>query len=135
MVLREHDIEGRDRGRVARRALIFLLLIGIAAVFAGGAIYVNRDTSRHIASDGIPLIRADTRPTKEKPADAGGLKVPYENTLIYERVNKGKKIVVIERLLPAAEEPMAKPTSLAVLKPARAEASTKQACLREAKLA
>src|SRR6185503_13062198 len=56
--------------------------------------------------DGVPLLRADDRPTKMKPEQPGGMKVPDQNVSLYNDKPAGAQV---EKLLPQPEEPMARP--------------------------
>lgn len=80
----------------------------VMAVFAGGLWFAYVEGVRHAggpssAAD-IPLIRADLRPMKVKPANPGGMQIPDRDMLIY-----GQPRPQVEHLLPPPEQPMARP--------------------------
>src|SRR5207248_2185640 len=78
------ELIGEDRGdeyyRPQRRWPAGLLTLGAMVVFAGGLYFAYVQGTRHPAvtptADGVPLIRADERPTKVKPDQPGGMAVP-----------------------------------------------------------
>jgi hypothetical protein len=59
----------------------------------------------------VPLLKADDSPTKVRPDQPGGMDVPNQDKLIYDRLAPGGQIATpqIERLLPPAEAPVARP--------------------------
>ena len=98
--------EAPPRPRRVLAAGAALLVMGL---FAGGLWLAYAAGLRHAGETGngsdIPLIRADTRPMKVKPANPGGMVIPDRNMLIYD---EGQPAV--EHLLPAPEQPMARPS-------------------------
>ena len=76
---------------------------GLAAVLMVGAA-IAWGISRGGSSRGVPLIEADTRPFKVRPDDPGGLRVPNQDELIFER-NRGGAPAVGARLAPESEGP------------------------------
>ena len=70
---------------------------------------------------GVPVIRAQTGPIKVRPENPGGLKVPYRDKLVYDRMQKsaGDKGQDgghdggrgPERLLPPPEQPLPRPAA------------------------
>jgi hypothetical protein len=96
---------------------IFLSLLAMA-LFAGGLWFAYVQGTRHPAAgapgaaqggtqaDGVPLIRADERPTKVKPDQPGGMAIPDQNVSLYNEKPGGPPV---EKLLPAAEQPMPRP--------------------------
>src|ERR1700686_3841561 len=105
---------GEDRAdefsRPARR-LPTMLLTGLAmALFAGGLWFAYVQGTRHPAGNaqggGVPLIRADERPAKVRPDQPGGMAIPDQNVSLYNEKPGGTGM---EKLLPAAEQPMPRP--------------------------
>ena len=69
---------------------------------------------------GIPVIKADERPIKTRPDDRGGMQVPNQDKLVYERMD-GEGEAKTERLLPPPEQPHMPPKgAVAVTPPALA---------------
>jgi hypothetical protein len=96
------DREPRARPRRMLRAGAALLVMGL---FAGGLWFAYAAGMRQSNGAGdIPLIRADTRPMKARPTDPGGMPIPDRDMLIY-----GQSRPAVEHLLPAPEQPMARP--------------------------
>jgi hypothetical protein len=76
---------------------------GLAATLAVGAALVW-GISRVGAPRSVPLIEADPRPFKVRPDDPGGLRVPNQDELIFER-NRGAAPAGGARLAPEPEAP------------------------------
>lgn len=76
---------------------------GLAAVLAVGAA-IAWGISRSGGSRSVPLIEADPRPFKVRPDDPGGLRVPNQDELIFER-NRGGAPSAGARLAPEPEGP------------------------------
>ncbi len=100
----------RDEEAVAppRRVWRTSAALLVMALFAGGLWFAYVEGARHADGTGgsgdIPLIRADTRPMKVKPAEPGGMSIPDRDMLIY-----GESRPTVEHLLPPPEQPMALP--------------------------
>jgi SPOR domain len=94
-----------------RLPMIFLTALAMA-LFAGGLWFAYVQGTRHPATiaqgDAVPLIRADDRPTKVKPDQPGGMAIPDQNVSLYSDKPGGAPV---EKLLPAAEQPMPRPAS------------------------
>jgi cell division septation protein DedD len=88
--------------------LATVLALLVMGLFSGGLWFAYVQGKRHAGDDagsgGVPLIRADERPTKVKPEQPGGMEVPDQDKLIYNPTRK-----VVERLLAPAEKPMPRP--------------------------
>src|SRR6266704_2662994 len=115
---RDHDegigLVGEDRAdefaRPDRRLPATLLTVVAMALFAGGLWFAYVQGTRHPAviapGEAVPLIRADDRPTKVKPDQPGGMTIPDQNVSLYNEKPGGAPV---EKLLPAAEQPMPRP--------------------------
>jgi SPOR domain len=100
------DGEPQPRPRRVLAAVLALLVMGL---FGGGLWFAYVQGTRHAgggdaASGGIPLIRADERPTKVKPEKPGGMEIPDRDKLIYNPTRP-----VVEHLLPPPEKPLPRP--------------------------
>ncbi|MCG5243313.1 SPOR domain-containing protein, partial [Azospirillum doebereinerae] len=85
-------------------------VVGIVA-FAGTVIVGYRGGDR-MSSDGPPLLTADPAPTKSRPDQPGGMEVPHQDKLVYQRLNEranGGNHPSVERLLPPPETPLPRP--------------------------
>ena len=110
------ELIGEDRGdeyyRPQRRWPAGLLTLGAMVVFAGGLYFAYVQGTRHPAvtptADGVPLIRADERPTKVKPDQPGGMAVPDQNVSLYNDKPGGPPV---EKLLAPPEQPLPRPAA------------------------
>lgn len=89
------------------------LILGAAVLAVGVAVAVGW---RVVAgggdsANGIPVISADQRPIKIRPDDRGGMQVPNQDKLVYGRLEQGDGDAKVERLLPAAEQPVPPPAA------------------------
>ncbi len=83
--------------------------LGMSAVFAAAAWYaLQRNDMQPQAAAEVPLIKAEPGPVKEKPEDPGGLKIPNQDKLVYERITPKPQAPQKEKLAPAPEEPIVK---------------------------
>jgi hypothetical protein len=57
-----------------------------------------------------PLIQADSSPVKVRPENPGGMTVPHQDRLIYDRMTGGDTKEPVEQLLPGPEEPVPTPS-------------------------
>ncbi len=101
-------------GGKLRSLLIATALIGVAIAGAAGWYMLAGGT----ASDGkvtAPLIPADNEPYKVRPADPGGMQVPNQDKLVYDRLEpSGSERPEVETLLPEPATPSEPPASSAV---------------------
>jgi len=99
------------KSSLGRRLLLITILV--AAVGGAGAWWVfDGQYSNIFASnnDGqVPTVHAEITPVKIKPANPGGMDVPNQDKLVYERLGQKPPQERVERLLPDAEKPMPKP--------------------------
>ena len=82
---------------------LFLVAGGLAGLLAVGGL-VGWAVTRY-ADRTIPVIEADSRPVKVRPDDRGGLRVPNQDEIIFERRNIGAPYAPSGHLGPAAETP------------------------------
>ncbi len=59
----------------------------------------------------VPVVKADATLLKVPPVDPGGMEVPYQDSTVFDPLEK-EPSGQVERLLPAAEEPMDKEQAL-----------------------
>ncbi|MCA3279994.1 MAG: SPOR domain-containing protein [Roseomonas sp.] len=81
-----------------------MIIIAGSVLAVGGLIAalvwgLSRGSSRN-----APLIEADTRPIKVRPDNPGGLRVPNQDELIFDR-NRGTRTAAPGALAPEAEKP------------------------------
>ncbi|HIJ39220.1 MAG TPA: SPOR domain-containing protein [Rhodospirillaceae bacterium] len=81
-------------------ALLALAALGVAARHILLGEPVRQDTA------GTPVVHADERPIKTRPQDRGGMEVPNQDKLVYERMSSNAEgEPQPERLLPPPEQP------------------------------
>jgi hypothetical protein len=94
-----------------RRRWVPILAAFLALGALGGGVWLLADMRGEVAPEGpLPLIRADAAPYKERPEDPGGLAVPHQDRLVFDRLlPEGMRAELVERLLPPPEEPLERP--------------------------
>lgn len=80
------------------------MLIGMVALGAVGWFAFQQGISSG-AEEAAPVVQASPKPIKRKPAVPGGLDVPHQDKLIFNRFAPGQVNEPVERLLPPPEEP------------------------------
>jgi cytoskeletal protein RodZ len=60
-----------------------------------------------------PLVQADSGPVKVAPENPGGMAVPHQDRLIYDRMTGSDTREPVEQLLPGPEEPVRTPAGTA----------------------
>ncbi|MGE5269060.1 MAG: SPOR domain-containing protein [Thiohalocapsa sp.] len=101
---RSEELPARDR-----RLPMLLLTMLAMALFAGGLYFAYTQGTRHAGvaqSNGVPLLRAEERPSKVKPDQPGGMAIPDQNVSLYNEKPGGP---AVEKLLPAPEQPLPRP--------------------------
>lgn len=97
--------------RSARRSLVFGALIGLAAA-AGAAWYILGSGGQpNSGPQEVPVVKAEKAPVKVRPADPGGMDVPNQDKLVYNRVEQGSVKPEVEHLLPQPTQPRELPKS------------------------
>lgn len=91
-----------SRRRRMRVAIVVGLFLGFVALAWAWAFQRGPST----AGSEIPVLAADPQPTREKPADPGGMKVADIDPLAYD---SGRSPPRVENILPAPETPLPQP--------------------------
>jgi hypothetical protein len=115
-----------------------LFIAGFALVAFGGIVWYAYDQGRTTGSEeSAPLIRADNAPVRVRPEQPGGLKVPHQDKLIFEKLSHGAstKDRPVERLLLRPEQPAPAPKPAPVATPAPASQPTTVAQIPPAQIA
>lgn len=83
------------------------LTLAVAVLAVGGIVATGLHFmgGKRAGGPGIPVIKADERPIKIRPDDRGGMQVPNQDKLVYERMEQGEGDAKVERLLPPPEQP------------------------------
>ena len=91
--------------RAARKSLMFGALIGLAAA-AGAAWYILGSGGQPASGpQEVPVVKAEKAPVKVRPADPGGMEVPNQDKLVYNRVDQNSVKPEVEHLLPQPTQP------------------------------
>lgn len=104
--------QARAGHRLRSWVLIGVAVIAVGAIVAAGLHFVG---GRKGGGLGVPVIKADDRPIKTRPDDRGGMQVPNQDKLVYERMDSaGESEPKVERLLPQPESAKAPPKTISV---------------------
>ena len=107
--------DGEDDGRGGQGPMLLSIALGLAMVVTILLVvwYFFADGRGPTGSSGsVPVIQADTTTIKSKPSDPGGMEVPNQDKLVYERLGghgNDTQSPPGERLLPPPEAPQAPP--------------------------
>lgn len=92
------------------RFVVVVTIVGFVSL----AWYAYRTGTQSIKDEDLIVVEADKTPMKEKPADPGGMQFPNQDKTIFETFsNATQNPPKVERVLPAPEEPIAKPAEMA----------------------
>ncbi len=98
------------RNAYGKRLPIIIGVLALAA-FAGsiGWAYRQGMVAGTCGDDEVKIVRALEGPTRLKPETPGGMQVPNQDKLVYDRMTRAAPGQKVERLLPGAEAPIPKP--------------------------
>jgi cell division septation protein DedD len=104
--------------RPSSRRRLAGLIAAVTAVcgFAAVTWYATNE-GRKDSAKVVPVLKADTTPVKVRPIRPGGLDVPNQDKLIFERFKPQPPKPKVENLLPAPEKPLEKPQSVRIAEP------------------
>jgi cell division septation protein DedD len=108
--------QARAGSRLRTTVTLVAAVVAVGGIVAAGWHFMG---GRKVAGPGIPVIKADERPIKIRPDDRGGMQVPNQDKLIYERLEQGEGDAKVERLLPAPEKPQVPAKMAAAPEPIR----------------
>ncbi len=106
------DGVGSRRVGLIRKVLYAGLVLFIIAAFVKLALYAYEFTAKPTDINQLKIVEADKEPYKKKPEDPGGMEVPFMDKTIYDSISDNKDaeaLPKVERILPAPEEPIARP--------------------------
>lgn len=83
------------------------IVVGVAAIAITLAVMLSGGNS----AGETPMIKADTTPYKSKPDQPGGAQIPFQDKLVFNRLDPNGQPVQAEKLLPEAEQPMNTPAA------------------------
>lgn len=97
-----------DEPRKGRSLLMAAALIGLAVAGAAGYFMLGQSGGSADGKVAAPTIPASTDPYKVRPADPGGMQVPNQDKLVYERIDSTNDAGSgVEKLLPEPVTPSA----------------------------
>jgi hypothetical protein len=103
--------DARSRPRRRRLLAPILAVLGLMVFFA--IVWLAwSGTQTPTGEGGMPLIKADNAPVKMRPEQPGGMAVPHQDKLIYDRLKAetgNTETAAVERLLPPPENPLPRP--------------------------
>lgn len=95
--------------RRSRRAFVISLAL-LAMLGASGAfVAFYHAMTRPAAPEDVPLLRADSQPTRHRPDNPGGMDIPGQGTMVLDGGHGGPKA---EQLLPLPEAPLPRPAAV-----------------------
>ena len=93
-----------------RRARWLAAAIAVAALTGFSAVaWYATSKGQNDSGAVVPVIAAQNDPVKERPAEPGGLDIPNRNLQVFNRITPDAQPQKVERLLPPAEAPVARP--------------------------
>jgi hypothetical protein len=100
-----YDDGEEDKG-LFRWMNAFVVLLAVAGFF-GLAWYAYKGGDQVVDENQVELVKADTTPIKEAPANPGGMQIPNQDKTVYSLINGDQaQKPVAERILPAPEQPI-----------------------------
>lgn len=89
-----------------RPAILIGIVVGVAVAAAVGWMTFGKYVSLYGDTNGeLPVIKADTALYRIRPKTPGGMEVPDQDKLIYDRLRSSDGDLSVERLLPPPEKP------------------------------
>jgi len=97
-----------------RRGMGSALIVTAGLGIFGGIIWYAYSQGMRAGTESVaPILRADPGPTKIRPEQPGGMDVPHQDKLVYNRLNPTRTDDPgVERLLPPPEMPLGKPQAV-----------------------
>ncbi|CAA6603414.1 putative Periplasmic protein TonB, links inner and outer membranes [Rhodospirillaceae bacterium LM-1] len=116
-------LSARPLPRKKRRGFLLWFLLFFLASGAAVATWWVMSRGQKIvggSSVEVPLVKADERSYKSKPSQPGGMDVPDQDKMVYDRMGNAQETgkPAVERLLPMPEAPLAPPAPVAPTPPA-----------------
>lgn len=100
------------RPRTQRRLLAPVLAVVGLMVFFAIVWFAWSSSQPTVGEGGMPVVKADNSPVKMRPEQPGGMAVPHQDKLIYDRLKAetgNTETAAVERLLPPPENPLPRP--------------------------
>lgn len=84
-------------------ALALIVLGALVIVSSSGGPDAPKDAAQ------VPVIHAEEKPFKVRPENPGGMEIPHQDKLIYQRLRGEERPIKVERLLSEPEKPLPPP--------------------------
>ncbi len=101
--LPDNQTARRGSGRLLVGAI---LVIAIFAAFSVTAWFAYNRGFYSASDELAPIVRAQDGPTRVRPDSPGGLDIPDQDKLVFDRIAPGQAEPTVERLLPEPEQPL-----------------------------
>lgn len=101
--LPDNQTARRGSGRLLVGAM---LVIAIFAAFSVTAWFAYNRGFYSASDELAPIVRAEDGPTRVRPDAPGGLDIPDQDKLVFDRIAPGQAEPTVERLLPEPEQPL-----------------------------
>jgi len=94
-----------------RRRSFWSSIAVVAAIAAfGGVIWYAYHSGKDANRSGVPpLVKADPGPVKVKPDNPGGAEIPFQDSTVYDHLDKNGQKPVVEKLIAPPEVPIERP--------------------------
>ncbi len=100
---------GGGKSRWGRRILTGLVAVAALGGFAVVVVY-SLDTAENNGDVApAPVVKAQSGPTKVKPAEPGGMNIPDQDKQVFARLDPNAPRTTVERLLPPPKRVVGKP--------------------------
>jgi len=97
------DFDDGTHQQSKKTPIIILASLLCVGVLAGGVVFAYRQGVKESFQTELPVIVAATSAAKEEPSSPGGVKIPHQNKLIYDRV-LGEETDIAEKIVPREEK-------------------------------
>ncbi len=97
------DFDGDEPERSKRTPFLILASLVSVGILAGGVVFAYRQGVKESNQTTLPIIKAETEPLKVQPSNPGGVKIPNQNKLIYDRI-LGEETDIAETIVPREEK-------------------------------
>ena len=119
-----YDATLEDEEGTSTRSPLFIILTALVLTAFGAVVYVAYQQGRTQGDRGAPpVITAERGPIKVQPENPGGVEVPDQDKLIYERIAGAETTPAPEALAPPPEVPQDLPQPAAAPAPVAAMAT------------
>jgi len=100
------DFEDTKSDHPKRTSIVILASLLGVGILAGGVIFAYRQGVQESSPTTLPVIVAGTKAIKEEPVNPGGVNIPNQNKLIYDRI-LGEETDIAERIVSREEKVVA----------------------------